>query len=109
MTIHTAPKPVSPGLAARSRLVRTNVTLPADLLKLVDEYAGPRGRSAYVAEALAYRVKRDRLKRAIEETAGSMVGKPGHMDADEVYRWVRSMREGDWDPWAEAKQRDDRQ
>jgi hypothetical protein len=84
--------------------VRTNVTLPADLLARVDEEAGPRGRSAYIAEALAYRVKRDRLRRVIEETAGSMVGKPGHMDADEVYRWVRSMREGDWDPWAEAEQ-----
>lgn len=109
MTIHTPRTPVTPGPAARPRLVRTNVTLPADLLAQVDHYAGPRGRSAYVAEALTYRVKRDRLKRAIEETAGSMVGKPGHMDADEVYRWVRSMREGDWDPWAEARQREDGQ
>ena len=86
-------------------MVRTNVTLPADLLARVDEEAGPRGRSAYIAEALAYRVKRDRLRRAIEETAGSMVGKPGWRSAEEVYRWVRSMREGDWDPWAEAEQR----
>ena len=109
MTIHTPRTPVAPGPAARPRLVRTNVTLPADLLALVDEYSGPRGRSAYVAEALAYRVKRDRLKRAIEETAGSMVGKPGWRSADEVYRWVRSMREGDWDPWAEAEQRKDGQ
>ena len=109
MAMHTPPRPLASGPAAKPRLVRTNVTLPADLLAQVDQYAGPRGRSAYVAEALAYRVKRDRLKRAIEETAGSMVGKPGHMDADEVYRWVRSMREGDWDPWAEARQREDGQ
>lgn len=109
MTIHTPSRAVAPGPAARPRLVRTNVTLPADLLTLVDEYAGPRGRSAYVAEAVAYRVKRDRLKRAIEETAGSMVGKPGWRSADEVYRWVRSMRESDWDPWAEAEQRKDGQ
>ena len=32
-------------------LVRTNLTLPAELMAQVDALAGPRGRSAFVAEA----------------------------------------------------------
>jgi hypothetical protein len=38
-------------------LARTNVTLPADLLEEVDRYARPRGRSRYVAKAVAQRVR----------------------------------------------------
>jgi hypothetical protein len=30
-------------------LVRTNITLPAELLAIIDEVAGTRGRSAYIA------------------------------------------------------------
>jgi len=73
-------------------LVRTNVTLPARLLDEVDRYAGPRGRSRYVAEAVAQRVRRDALGSAIRETAGAMVGKPGWMNPDEVARWVDELR-----------------
>lgn len=79
--------------SARSApLARTNVTLPADLLEEVDRYAGPRGRSRYVAEAVAQRVKRDALGAAIRETAGAMVGRPGHMAPEEVSRWVEDLR-----------------
>ena len=60
-------------------LVRTNITLPEETLALVDAVAGPRGRSRYVAEAVAQRVRRDSLGAAIRETAGAMVGKPGWM------------------------------
>jgi metal-responsive CopG/Arc/MetJ family transcriptional regulator len=78
-------------------LARTNLTLPAELLREVDELAGPRGRSRYVAEAVAYRVKRDRLGKAIRDTAGIMVGKPGWMSPDEVLQWVRDLREEETD------------
>ncbi|OGN80965.1 MAG: hypothetical protein A2X23_10920 [Chloroflexi bacterium GWC2_73_18] len=60
------------GPAAPAKLARTNVTLPEDLLREVDRLAGPRGRSGYVAEAVALRVKRDRLARALRETAGAV-------------------------------------
>ena len=43
-------------------LARTNVTIPAELLAQVDELAGPRGRSAFVADAIEARVKRERLR-----------------------------------------------
>ena len=72
--------------------MRTNVTLPADLLEAVDRYSGPRGRSRYVAEAVAQRVRRDMLGQAIRETAGAMVGRPGWMSPDEVARWIDDLR-----------------
>ena len=78
-------------------LARTNLTLPEDLLSEVDELAGPRGRSRYVAEAVAQRVKRDKLGKAIRETAGIMVGSPGWMSPDEVVRWVDFLRSEETD------------
>ena len=74
-------------------LARTNVTLPEELLRQVDELAGPRGRSRYVADAVARQVRRDRLRRAIEETAGAMVGKPGWMTPGEALAFADDLRE----------------
>ena len=73
-------------------LARTNLTLPEELMQEVDDLAGPRGRSRYVAEAVAQRVKRDRLGKAIRETAGIMKGKPGAMTPDQVTEWVAFLR-----------------
>ena len=73
-------------------MMRTNVTLPASLLDEVDRHAGPRGRSRYVAEAVAQRVRRDALGAAIRETAGAMIGRPGRMDPDAVASWVEELR-----------------
>jgi hypothetical protein len=75
-----------------TNLARTNVTLPATLLAEVDRFAGPRGRSRYVAEAVAQRVRRDALGAAIRETAGAMVGRPGWMSPDEVAAWIEDLR-----------------
>ncbi len=76
-------------------LARTNVTLPIELLAQVDQLAGPRGRSQFVAQAVAAKVKRERLRKAIDATQGVFVGTPWHMSPDEAYRWVRSMRDDD--------------
>jgi metal-responsive CopG/Arc/MetJ family transcriptional regulator len=78
-------------------LARTNVTLPEELLREVDEIAGPRGRSQFVADAVTYKVKRERLRRALDAARGAAVGTPSYMTPDEAYRWVRSMREEDDD------------
>jgi metal-responsive CopG/Arc/MetJ family transcriptional regulator len=74
-------------------LTRTNVTIPSDLLAEVDKLAGPRGRSAFVADAVAYKVKRERLRRALDQLRGAFVGTPSYMTPDEAYRWVREQRE----------------
>jgi len=78
--------------ASADELTRTNVTMPSSLLAEVDRLAGSRGRSRYVAEAVAQRVRRDALGAAIKETAGAMVGRPGWMSPDEVARWVDDLR-----------------
>ena len=79
-------------------LARTNLTLPADLLREVDEIAGPRGRSRYVADAVAQRVKRDRLLRAIDASFGSLVPKGGRpMTREEVSALVDELRSEETD------------
>lgn len=84
-------------------LVRTNVTLPQELLHQIDDLAGPRGRSAFIADALAQRVKRERLGNAIRDTAGATVGTPDWRSPDEISEWARDLRTGDRDPWAEVR------
>lgn len=74
-------------------MVRTNVTLPAEVITEIDKLAGPRGRSAYVAEAVQARLKRDRVRRILAETYGAAAGRSRWRDADEAYRWVRALRE----------------
>jgi metal-responsive CopG/Arc/MetJ family transcriptional regulator len=78
-------------------LARTNVTLPEELLRQVDELAGPRGRSQFVADAVALKVKRERLRRALDAGRGAWIGTPAYMTPDEAYRWVRSLREDNGD------------
>ena len=71
------------------------MTLPADLLEQVDRLAGERGRSRYVAEAVAQRVRRDELGAAIRETAGAMRGRAGWMSPDDVVAYVEELRRDD--------------
>jgi metal-responsive CopG/Arc/MetJ family transcriptional regulator len=73
-------------------LLRTNLMLPAELLREVDELAGPRGRSRYVAEAVGQRLRRDRLRRAVEASAGVFNGTQDSMSRDEVTAWVDELR-----------------
>ena len=74
-------------------MVRTNVTLPSEVISEIDALAGPRGRSAYVAEAVRARLKRDRMRKVLDETYGAAVGRSLWKDPDEAYRWVRALRE----------------
>lgn len=78
-------------------LARTNLTLPQELLNEVDALAGPRGRSRYVAEAVAQRLKRDKLGRAIGETAGVLAGGGTRMTRREVSDLVERLRSEETD------------
>lgn len=73
-------------------LARTNLTLPEDLLAEVDALAGPRGRSRYVAEAVAQRLKRDKLGRAIGETQGVLARAGTRMTRRQVTELVERLR-----------------
>jgi metal-responsive CopG/Arc/MetJ family transcriptional regulator len=84
--------------------VRTNLFLPKELVEEVDRYAGARGRSRYVADALRAKLKRDRLKEAIESTAGVLRPEdyPEWSTSEQVVEWVRARRSEVTDPGIEA-------
>jgi hypothetical protein len=84
--------------------VRTNLLLPKELVAEVDHFAGERGRSRYVAEALRARLKRDRLKEAIERTAGAWTPDeyPEFSTPEKVVEWVRARRAEVTDPGADS-------
>jgi predicted transcriptional regulator len=72
--------------------VRTNLLLPRELVEELDREAGPRGRSRYVADAITERLRRDRLRRAVAETAGAWRDHPRFPTSDAVIEWVRDRR-----------------
>ena len=78
-------------------LARTNLTLPADLMREVDQLAGARGRSRDVAEAVSQRVKRDRVAKVFRESFGKLRGRPGAMTPVEVVVFVDALRSEETD------------
>lgn len=81
--------------------VRTNLLLPKELVEEVDHFAGERGRSRYVAEALRAQLRRDHLRVAVEQTAGAWKDNPLWATSQDVVDWVRALRADDRDPWAD--------
>jgi hypothetical protein len=78
-------------------LVRTNITIPKDVLAMVDEVAGPRGRSAYIAAVVAKQVRRDNAIKVIKETAGALKGSTAWGETPEATdRILRELRDS-WD------------
>jgi hypothetical protein len=84
--------------------VRTNLLLSEDLVKEVDHFAGPRGRSRYVTEALEARLKRDRQRLAFQETFGALstADYPHWSTSEDVATWVRERRLESTDPGLEG-------
>jgi hypothetical protein len=81
-------------------VVRTNITLPEDVLALVDAVAGPRGRSRYIADVVARQVRRDNARMVFQNYAGALKDTDfwGRSD-EEVLENLRQVRES-WDrPW----------
>ena len=72
----------------------TNLTLPPDLVAQVDEIAGPRGRSRFVEEAVRRELRRERLREALERTAGVLNAEdyPEWATPEKVVEWVRAQR-----------------
>lgn len=73
---------------------RTNLILPEALVDEVDRIAGPRMRSAYIAEAVQARLQRDRLKEVVERTRGVLTAEdyPEWSTPEKVVAWVRARR-----------------
>ncbi len=77
-----------------SRMVRTHVALPSDLVGEIDQVAGPRQRSEFIAEAAREKLKRLRLQRAAASVGGSLeqVDIPGWETSESTSAWVRATR-----------------
>ena len=84
--------------------VRTNLLLPKELVEEVDHFAGERGRSRYVAEALRARLRHDRFREAAAKTAGVLRAEdyPEWSTSEKVVEWVRARRSEVTDPGAES-------
>ena len=80
--------------------VRTNLLLPKDLVDELDEVAGPRGRSRFVAEAVAYKLHREKLRRAFDRSFGILRKEdyPHWETSEKVVEWVRELRAEETDP-----------
>ena len=89
-----------------SEMVRTHVLLPRDLVTRLDEAAGPRRRSEFVAEALRQELDRRRLLTLMDpemkeaEERGDDGDPPEWSTSEGTLAWVRAQREVDDDPWA---------
>ena len=79
---------------AREGTVRTHVVLPVDLVHQIDQLVGKRKRSAFIEDAVEARLRRERLRRALERTAGALKGAlPPEWETPEKTReWVRELR-----------------
>lgn len=75
-------------------MVRAHVVLSRELVEEVDRLVGPRKRSAFLAEATAENVRRERLGRALEQTAGFLDPDeyPEWRTPEDVSAWVRRQR-----------------
>jgi hypothetical protein len=75
-------------------LVRTNITIPEEVLALVDAVAGPRGRSAYISEVVAKQARRDNALRVVRETAGALKGSTSWgRTPEEIDQTLRELRD----------------
>ena len=55
----------------KTRMVKTPLTLPEDILQSIDKLMGKRKRSKFIAEAARKELKRVQLQRALERAAGA--------------------------------------
>lgn len=93
MAVRTEPHP-EVSRERRGGRLPTNLSLPRDLVHELDALVGPRNRSAFVEEAIRYRLKRERLRLAFERAYGAWKGKgpPEWDEPDGVANWVRTLR-----------------
>ena len=80
--------------APEPRRIPVNLSLPEDLVAVLDRVAGPRNRSAFAEEAIRRAIRRERLRVSIERTAGSLPADryPHWRTSEDVVAWVREMR-----------------
>jgi hypothetical protein len=75
--------------------MRTHIVIPDEMIKEIDEFVGPRGRSEFFAAAAEAQLRRLRLVRAINKVAGSLKDAdiPGWETPESSVAWVMRQRE----------------
>ena len=95
--------------------IATNLSLPEDLVRQLDEVAGKGNRSAFVEEVVRKAVKREQLRLAFERSAGILKGEdyPYWSTPEKVVEWVREARTevtdsgpGPWPDWVAGHEPD---
>lgn len=74
--------------------MRLHITLDDDLVAEIDRRAGPRQRSAFIAQLIRRRLDDGRRWDDIEAALGSISDTGHDWDADPA-QWVRGQRQGD--------------
>ncbi len=78
----------------KTKMKKTPLTLPADILESIDKLMGKRKRSQFIAEAARKELKRVQLQRALDRAAGSWKDEDyPELKKKGTYRWVRELRE----------------
>jgi len=72
---------------------RVRVTLPDDQVRRIDRRVGPRGRAAFVAQAVEHSLDTDRRWPLIWSAVGKIQDR-GHDRDSDPQRWVRRQRRG---------------
>jgi hypothetical protein len=72
---------------------RAHVLLPEDLLREIDAFVGPRGRSAFLVETARNEVRRQRLLQLLESDKPIWQDQDHPELAEDASSWVRKLRE----------------
>ena len=77
--------------------MRAHVVLPEEMIEEIDRVAGKRGRSRFIEEAVADKLRRARLLKALHETAGMLNAEdyPEWSTPEKVSQWVHDNRRRD--------------
>lgn len=90
-------------MATTVKVKRTHVVLPDDLVAKIDAQVGPRGRSAFLADAARMKLDRDERLRIFDKTVGFL--KDNHIPEwdtrESAAKWVHDLRQEWRDPWTE--------
>jgi len=78
----------------KSKMVKTPLVLPEDLVKEIDKLIGRRKRSKFITKVTRKELKRIHLQRALERAAGAWKDEDHpELEKKETYKWVRDFRE----------------
>ena len=75
--------------------VKAHLVIPKEILDEVDQVAGKRGRSLFIAEAALEKLERERFLKVLEETRGAWADKrhPDLRDSQDMETYLQEQRD----------------